>query len=88
MSKGSAVNQFKAGDRVQFNTNIGNDVYTYHADKNGNKVKTFSHKNNINRVDFGKVVKLHKSGRQGSAEIRPEDGGKKITRKLQHVSIA
>ena len=36
----------------------------------------------------GVVVKLHNSGRYGSAEIKPSDGRAKLTRMLQHVSAA
>ena len=34
----------------------------------------------------GTIVKLHMSGRYGSAEIKPFDGRAKLTRMLQHVS--
>ena len=84
--KGSRLSQFKVGDRVAFHTNIGIDVFAeIKVDKQRKPVKVFSHKNNLDVVDFGRVIKLHKSGRQGSAEIRPEDGRKRITRRLQHV---
>ncbi len=35
--------------------------------------------------DTGRICKLHKSGRQGVAEIYPDGHGKKLSRKLQHV---
>ena len=38
------------------------------------------------RTMTGTVLKLHKSGRQGTAEIKPSNGTKKITRKLTHVT--
>lgn len=34
----------------------------------------------------GRLVKLHKSCHFGVAEIRPDDGSKKLARRLQHVS--
>jgi len=85
--KGSMLNRFKVGQRVMFRTNIGTDVFVEKKIDNGRKsVKVFSHKNNIFVEDFGRIVKLHRSGTHGSAEIRPEDGGKKLCRKLQHVT--
>ena len=36
----------------------------------------------------GRIVKLHKSGSHGSAEIKPSSGEAKITRRLQHVRSA
>lgn len=33
----------------------------------------------------GRIAKLHKSGSQGVAEIYPSAGGRKLSRKLQHV---
>lgn len=44
------------------------------------------HKSPIRVEEFGKIAKLHKAGRQGVAEIFPEDGGKKISRRLQCVT--
>lgn len=36
-------------------------------------------------VVTGKVVKLHNSCAAGVAEIRPDNGSKKLSRRLQHV---
>ena len=33
----------------------------------------------------GTIVRLHRSTRSGQAEIRPQDGSRKVTRKLQYV---
>lgn len=90
MSKGNAVGQFKVGQRVKFHTDIGHKVYQPDVDKSGKPIKVFSHNVRIDHEDFGKISKLHVSGRQGSAEIKPEGdlpktGSAKITRKLQHV---
>ncbi len=36
----------------------------------------------------GVIVRLHRSCRQGTAEIRPADGSRKVTRRLQFVTPA
>lgn len=38
--------------------------------------------------EAGRIVKLHRSCRFGVAEIRPEGGGRKLARRLQHVQAA
>jgi len=43
----------------------------------------YTHRHGFQAV--GTVVKVHKSGKQGSVEIKPSDGGKKVTRMLQNV---
>lgn len=35
----------------------------------------------------GRISKLHRCGRNGSAEIRPSKGGRKIRRRLQLVEV-
>ena len=84
--KGSRVDQFSKGQRVKYATNVGHDQFRDEHGKHGGIVKVFVRKVSIMREDFGRIVKLHRSGRQGAAEIMPEQGGKKITRKLQHVT--
>lgn len=84
MSKGNAVSQFKIGQRVMFHTNIGHKVYRNDTDEAGKTVRVFERNVHIDQENFGKIVKLHKSAKQGSAEIKTEDG-KKITRRLQFV---
>ena len=69
MSKGTAVSRFAIDDRVKFITQTELG----------------------RREDFGTILKLHASGKQGVADIRPDandipiTGGKKLSRKLQHV---
>jgi len=36
-------------------------------------------------LDHGRIVKLHRSGVFGVAEIKPSDGTKKVSRRLQFV---
>ena len=43
---------------------------------------------NCNPNIGGRIVKLHKSGSHGSAEIKPSSGEAKVTRRLQHVRRA
>ncbi len=38
------------------------------------------------RTGTGTILKLHKSGRGGVAEIKPSDGSCKISRRLIHVT--
>ena len=93
MSKGTAVSQFNVGDRVKFTTDIGHKVHRPDVDKEGKTIQVFSHNVRVEKEDYGTILKLHKSGRQGSAEIHPEGhllktASRKVTRKLQHVSKA
>jgi len=93
MSKGAAVANFKVGQRIIFKTDIGEKVFTKEKDEKGKIFSKFSHKVNIVLENAGRIVKLHKSGRQGVAEICPESpvhntGMKKISRKLQHCEKA
>lgn len=72
--KGKQVSMFNVGQLVNFVTNIG------------------TRKTPLTRTDQGTILKLHKSGSQGSAEIRPHTtqlptGNRKITRRLQHVTV-
>jgi len=85
MGRGSRVSQFETGQRVKFVTDLGHKVYRDDVDKAGNHVKVFDHNVHIERIEFGRISKLHKSGRQGVAEIFPDGGGKKVSRRLQHV---
>lgn len=87
MGRGAQCEQFKIGQRVKYITNIGHTVMK-DVEVKGKMVEVFSHKNRIPMEDFGTVGKLHKSGRQGVAEIYPESGSRKISRKLQHVTKA
>ena len=87
MGRGTQCEQFKVGQRVKYITNIGHSVMQTIEEK-GKMVEVFSHKNRIPMEDFGTVAKIHKSGRQGVAEIYPEVGSRKISRKLQHVTKA
>ena len=66
--KGSAVAQYRIGDKVTYRTNIG------------------SSRSPLVVSDGGQIVKLHKSGSMGVAEIRPSSGAAKVSRRLQHVS--
>jgi len=86
MSKGSRVDQFSAGQHVQYKTDVGHKVFKKELDEDGHAI--FAHNVHIERVDTGRIVKLHRSGRQGAAEIRPDGGSKKVTRRLQHVDAA
>ena len=86
--KGSRVDQFTVGQRVQYSTDIGHKIFRNETDDKGAPVKVFDHNVHINRDDFGRICKLHMSGRQGVAEIMPEGGGKKLSRKLQNVVAA
>lgn len=78
MAKGSRVGQFAVGDRISYKTDIGQKVY--------DRDDKFLHKTSIVQEAFGRITKLHMSGRQGVAEIMPEHGGRKLSRKLQHVT--
>ena len=92
MSKGSRLDQFEVGQHVEFRTDVGHSVYKKVRDEQtGKMVSVFSHRVHIDRTDRGRIVKLHKSGSQGVAEIRPDGdipgtGIKKISRRLQHVN--
>ena len=91
--KGGQVDQFHVGQRVMFRTDIGHKVYRDGAGKDGKPTKVFDHNVRIPREDYGRISKLHKSGRHGVAEIKPEHpmprtGYKKLSRRLQHVEAA
>jgi len=44
-----------------------------------------SRKRPIRREDFGTICKVHCSGKQGTVELYPEDGTKKISRRIQCI---
>lgn len=75
--KGGMVDQFRVGQHVKYLTNNFERV----VNKNG----IFERNIDVRFWTPGRIVKLHKSGRAGSAEIRPEHGGRKVTRRLQMV---
>lgn len=68
--KGQQVEMFKVGDFVEYQTCMM-------------KVKG---EKPIHETRTGRIVKLHSSGSQGVAMIKPSDGSKKISRRLQHVT--
>ena len=86
--KGSRVDQFHIGQYVAFHTDIGHKVYRKEQDDEGKPVQVFVRNNRIDKEDYGRIVKLHKSGKQGIAEIRPISGTSKVSRRLQHVTKA
>ena len=91
MSKGKMISAFKVGDRVEFLTNDQTKVFNKEINAKTNKVeKVFSHNVPNPFYNIGTIVKLHKSGRSGAAEIRPDQGlgllsSKKVARRLQFV---
>ena len=63
----------KAGDQVQFKTSIRHDP------------KPGGQNTMAETWESGRIVKLHpRSGRQGAATIKTA-GGRKVTRRMQHV---
>ena len=91
MTKGKQVAMFTEGQHVQFRTNIGHKVFNKEADAQGKMVDVFVRNLHIDRIDTGRIVKLHKSGKQGVAEIIPDNPlpsteSRKISRRLQFVT--
>jgi len=92
--KGTMISQFAVGERVLFHTNVGGPVYKRSKDKEGKPIHVYSHKRREMRRDHGRIVKLHKSGSFGVAEIKPECSdlpgteGRKVSRRLQNVEKA
>jgi len=76
------VAQFKEGDLVSFPSEF--IKIPPETDREGNIIKVL--KQTSPGRETGTISKLHKSGRNGVAEIRPSTGGKKVSRKLQGVS--
>ena len=83
MSKGTMVDQFKIGDQVSFPSEF--IKMPPHVDKDGKEHVT---KQTSPGKETGTISKLHKSGRNGVAEIKPSRGGAKVSRKLQGVTKA
>jgi len=92
MSKGNAVKQFSTGQHVEFSTDVGYKQYRKEDDpeRPGKTKDVFVRKINMVRTDTGRIVKLHKSGSHGVAEIVPDNmmpgtDSRKVSRRLQHV---
>ena len=89
--KGTMIPQFDVGQHVEFHTDIGSKVYAREEDPHtGKQVDVFVRNVHIDRVDTGRIVKLHKSGSRGVAEIvpdvpMPKTDSRKVSRRLQHV---
>jgi hypothetical protein len=83
MSKGTMVGHFKVGDQVSFPSEF--IKISPHVDKDGKEHVT---KQTSPGTETGIILKLHKSGRKGVAEIKPSHGGAKVSRKLQGVEKA
>jgi len=77
MVKGSMVGQFRVDEVVEFLT----------TEKHGDYKK--GTESSSSWWERGTIVKLHKSGQQGVAEIRTtERGSGKVARSLRHVRKA
>jgi len=85
MSKGTMTEQYKVGGRIEFLTSHVEKVFATKTDKNGKEYSEFERKIRTPFWLEGSIVKIHKAGRYGVAEIKPIDGSKKIGRKLQNV---
>lgn len=85
--KGKQISQFHKGQPVKYLTDIGTDTFKTEKDERGNEIKVFERHNRVEVHGYGQIVKLHKSGSHGVAEIRREGGGK-ISRRLQMVERA
>jgi hypothetical protein len=75
--KGAMMSMFKPGDRVTYPVSYMHD-----------NTKARPKKQNSPARNFGYVTKLMKSGSNGSALIRPENGSRKVTRRLQLLEKA